>query len=61
MEIVKRGIPPKERVYEATCRECRSILRFKQSEGEITYDREGTFITITCPVCNTLVHKDLKK
>jgi len=58
MEIIKQGTPPSEKVYEAECRKCKSVFRFKQLEGKITYDqRDGDFITVKCPVCGESVHK----
>ncbi|VDS07532.1 hypothetical protein PARHAE_00709 [Paracoccus haematequi] len=52
VEIIKRGQPKGERVHDITCRYCDSELRFREHEAKITHDqREGDFMTITCPVC----------
>lgn len=60
MEIIKKGTPPEEKIYEAECSKCKSVLRFKQSEGKITYDqRDGNLITVKCPVCGESVHKNI--
>ncbi len=61
MHIIKRGTPPQEREYEATCRNCRTEVRFQQSEGTVTYDqRDGDFVTVKCPVCGQPIHTALR-
>lgn len=60
MEILKRGTPPPERVYEAVCRVCETEFRFQRSEGKVEYDqRDGNFIQICCPVCGQPVALNL--
>jgi len=57
VEIIKKGTPPAEQEYTATCRNCESVLRFKRGEAKFTGDqRDGDFLTITCPVCGTYVY-----
>ena len=52
MEILKRGIPPKERTYDITCRNCASELRFVRDEATLVVDtRDGNYYQIACPVC----------
>ena len=61
MDVLESGKPPDEREFEATCRTCGSLLRFKQSEGRSSYDqRDGDFVTVTCPVCGNSVHANLR-
>jgi len=61
MEIIKRGTPPGEKIHEATCNSCKTEVRFKESEGKITYDqRDGNYVTVMCPVCNSLIYKALR-
>lgn len=54
MEIIKRGNVPSERIWQGTCRACKSIVRAKQSELTNIRDeqRENTqFSWEVCPVC----------
>lgn len=52
MEIIKRGTPPEDREYEGTCTDCRTEVRFKQSEASSSNDpREGPLYFVGCPVC----------
>lgn len=60
MEIVKKGSLPSERMYEASCNHCGTVMRFKQSEGKVTHDqRDGSTVSVACPVCLYTVYKDL--
>lgn len=52
MEIVKRGQLPGDEVHECTCRNCRSVLRFKAGDVARVFDqRDGDFYRFKCPVC----------
>lgn len=56
MEVLKRGNPPNEKVYEAECRQCHSLLRFEQVEARLVPDRrDGDYLEIPCPVCRYVV------
>lgn len=58
MEVIFRGVPKKDKEYEAVCHDCESILKFKHYEGTVTYDqRDGNYIKVTCPVCDSVVYK----
>lgn len=60
MEILKKGTPPAEKEYEATCRNCGTEVRFKQHEGKVVYDqRDGDYITVKCSVCSRDINKAL--
>ena len=68
MEILMRGTPPPEKTYVATCENCNSRLRFKQSEGQIDlvdpdddcgHSKVFANITVTCPVCGKMVSKGI--
>ena len=60
MQVVKKGQIPEEREFEATCHRCKSVLCFRQAEGKVTHDqREGSFVTVACPVCGHSVHASL--
>lgn len=60
MEIVYRGVEPRKIVYDGTCSHCKTRVRFEQWEGIITYDqRDGDFISVTCPVCGRKIDAPL--
>lgn len=57
IEVIVRGQPPEEKVYEEQCRRCASMLRFKRADAKYTADqRDGDFLTVECPVCHGTVH-----
>jgi RNase P subunit RPR2 len=61
MKILKRGTPPDEIPYTVICHICHSKLEFLAKEGKITHDqRDGNYISITCPVCNTILHTSIE-
>ena len=54
MEIIKRGNVPAERVWQGTCKACKSIVRAKQSEVTAIRNDQGDdtqFSWEVCPVC----------
>lgn len=54
MKIIKRGKPPKERMWEGDCQKCRSVARATEAEmNHITFDQRegGSFSWEVCPVC----------
>ena len=60
MLVIKQAQIPEEREFEATCNYCKSVLHFKQAEGKVTHDqRDGSFVTVICPVCKRPVHASL--
>jgi len=53
MKIIYKGTLPDKQKYEVRCYKCNSIIEFEKDEGIITFDqRDGNFITFTCPICN---------
>ena len=55
-EVLKRGITEDEKVYDATCMKCKSLLRFKRADAEYVSDqRDGDYLKINCPVCRGMV------
>ena len=55
MKITHRGIPPSEKVWVGTCRECKSEAEAAESEmTHKTYDQreKGSFSWEVCPVCS---------
>lgn len=54
MEIIKKGTPPSERIWEGECRKCGTVARCKQSELNVVHDdqRDGPYSWLKCPVCN---------
>jgi len=55
MKVLKRGTPPGEVVFRATCSTCSSELEFTGSEAIHTADRDGGMWKVDCPVCKALV------
>lgn len=61
VEILNRGIPPAEKLFDVTCPNCASELRFTRGEAVLYSDwREGDYLHITCPVCRHSVTKGLR-
>lgn len=60
MKVITRGVLPSEQIHRITCSTCNSELEFTRAEGTITRDqRDGDFITVTCPVCDKKTSADL--
>jgi RNase P subunit RPR2 len=58
--IIRQGINPIHVKYHLTCSRCNSLIEFDKSEGEETYgQREGDYITFTCPCCSNKLTIDL--
>jgi len=57
MEIIKRGIIPKEKLYIGECDNCDTKFRFKRKEAKSEEDdRDGCFLKIKCPVCKEMTY-----
>lgn len=55
MEIIKRGVPPPERLWRGTCSKCESVAEaFERELTKVTQDpRDGTKHSWEiCPVCS---------
>lgn len=52
MEILFRGTPPEELLYEGTCGKCNTRVRFQKREAKAVGDcRNGEMLLVSCPVC----------
>lgn len=59
MKLISRGVDPKTVVRNATCANCHSKYEFTASDSEVKYtsdQRDGSFFSFTCTVCNQLVY-----
>ena len=51
VEVLKKNLP-REKTRTISCKECKSRLRFKESEARYVADqRDGDALVIKCPVC----------
>jgi phage FluMu protein Com len=55
VEVLVRGKIPEEKDVEAQCSHCKSMLRFKASEGERSFHRNESYLSVKCPVCARVV------
>lgn len=53
MKVIKRGVPPTERVWRGTCSNCKSTMEEMESKLYApTHDqREGCMALEICPIC----------
>lgn len=57
MEILHKGELPEDKKWVGNCHKCSSRIRAKQSEIEVSHcQREGSYGSGTCPVCNSLMN-----
>lgn len=57
MRIIKRGIPPQEKIHQGKCMTCKTVVEFSQAEGKVTYcQKDGNSISIKCPVCGDTIY-----
>jgi hypothetical protein len=60
MRIIKHGVPPSEKLYEAMCNKCGTVIEFKAGEAKRVNDqRDGDYLTISCPICYNMIFKGL--
>lgn len=53
MKILRRGIPPEQRIHIVSCRVCDSQIELAETEATQHEDqREGIHFSIGCPVCS---------
>jgi RNase P subunit RPR2 len=54
VQVIKRGCKPSEKIVDATCKTCESVLRFTVGEAKVVADqRDGDYLSVTCPVCSS--------
>ncbi|MNL64700.1 hypothetical protein D3C87_1889400 [compost metagenome] len=59
--VTKQGKKPELKEYVGTCRKCKTEVEFQQHDGVVTHDqRDGDFITVTCPTCSNLIYGTAK-
>ena len=52
VEVLKRGVPPSQRVITCQCVECESELQFFKGEAvKKGNPQKGVWLEIACPVC----------
>lgn len=53
IRIIRRGVPPSEKIYKVTCARCDSLLAYKMEDIEVTddYREHKSFQSLNCPVC----------
>ena len=59
MKIIKRGIAPAEKTYEAECRTCKTEIEFQRHEATLLAgDRPGETpqVKIPCPICKSQIY-----
>jgi len=62
IEVISRGTKPEERTVNGACVHCKSVLRWKASDGKgESNQRDGDFNVITCPVCREKVFGNYAK
>ena len=60
IEVIERGIAPKDKKYEATCISCKSILQFLRSDVKMDSSLcNESFYTFKCPVCKKELYIDV--
>jgi RNase P subunit RPR2 len=53
MKVVKSGMVPRNKVYQATCKRCGCIFEFSRMEARYVEDnRDGDAVVIPCPECD---------
>lgn len=58
-EILERGTPPSEYVYDVRCKRCETLARFKRTEFKFTGSKYNvSYYETTCPVCNHAITLD---
>lgn len=62
MRIVERGTLPEEQLWQGTCTHCRTRIEFERHEGKFHDDqRDGSYVTIACPVCQMTIYGNRKR
>jgi len=56
IKIISRGTPPQEKIYKGHCRECTTTFTFNKSDTILGSERNYTYYSIICPVCNFAIY-----
>ena len=57
MKIIKQGQLPGEKVYNVTCRNCKTEFEFKKDEANYVPDnRNREWLQIACPICKVFCY-----
>lgn len=57
MEIIKKGKLPEERIWNGECYNCRTVVKAKENELNVTHDLlNGLFGSHTCPLCKKTMY-----
>lgn len=51
MRIVEQGQLPEDKLYTATCTNCRTKFEFTCKEATETMDRNVILLKVNCPLC----------
>lgn len=56
MEIIYRGTPPVDKLYEGACTSCRTKVEYRRDEAKESPDQRDNGATyIDCPVCQGII------
>lgn len=59
MKVIHEGKLPEEKVYEAECRYCHTVVEFGEKEANRQSDyRNGLYLMIKCPLCQKPIAVD---
>jgi len=57
MEIIKKGKLPEDKSYREECYNCKTIFKFKASEGKyFSNQRDGSGFEVICPLCKKSIY-----
>ena len=60
MKIISIGSIPELKPYVATCSYCKTVFEFMKGEATLkSCQRDGSWLTIDCPLCKKSVSKDI--
>lgn len=62
IKIVKPGVLPETRVFDATCNYCKCTFTFQPPDAQFVGDqRDGDCYRIGCPTCGRDVYRSAKQ
>ena len=60
MEIIHRGTPEPDRLYDLKC-SCGTVAKFKRREARFISDqRDGDCLLVRCPICGKENYVDVR-